>query len=289
MTNIHDEFFSPYQRYIFWPLWILSIAMTIVISGILYWVLATQQLNETREELQNIATKTAAFLPLSIHEKLIESENQKSDDYELLQLYLQSIMAGNPKIHDVFTVRVKERADIYEYIVSGRDTKDINSDNLIEGFEEKKMLGNEANFGDNKAFKAGLENPSSDEEITYNGWGAWLSGYAPMKGTENKTLAVVGVSYDAETLSDERQQSLLVIIYFNLILIIPYALMAYLISKRVNKPYKILSKAMNELSHGNFDHRLPFEGKAEEKIFSELFNNMAEMYENEIKNRTEKE
>ncbi len=171
MATSHLHPFNPYQRFVFWPLWVLSVILTAVISGILYYFLAQNLLQQTRAELEGIAVKTAGFIPTSIHENLQEPADQKSADYKLLELYLQSIMSGNPQIDDIYTLRPTDDPGTMTFVISGAETADHDTDGVIDEEEQKAMLGEQYDIFQAPKIKEGLAGPASDEAVTYDKWG----------------------------------------------------------------------------------------------------------------------
>lgn len=291
MSSSH--YFNPYKSMVFWPLWILFIVMAIILSAVVYWFFAQQVFHKTQTELQQIAVKTASFIPVEIHERLQKPEDQNSEDYELIELYFQSIMTGNPKISDIYTLRPAGEPHQMTFVVSGMETEDTNQNGLIEEFEIKPALGEKYDTSPFPELELGLNKPSFDKKITYDKWGAWLSGYAPLKNKQGKTVALVGIDFAADTIAKDRQVILKLFLFIDAILIIPLALLAYYISNRISRPYRLLGKAIDEVRRGDFNYRLNIKKKSLEYIIANQFNDLAEVYsalvEKKLKERKEKE
>ncbi len=272
LAEFHN--FYPYQRFVFWPLWILSVLLTAIISGVLYFVFSSITLHDVQNDLEQIAIKTAAFIPTEVHERLEKPSDQSSDDYRLLELYLQSIMSGNPSIDDIYTLRPTEDPDTMQFVVSGEETEDENRDGIIDESEQKAMLGEEYDITQAPKIKEALSQPTHDDSITYDKWGAWISGYAPLRNDQGEAVGVVGVDYEAGLLSEERRQILLPLFYINLALILPYALLSWYTTRRIGKPYRTLIQAMDRVVHGDINYKMTSRKKGEEFLLARLFNNM---------------
>ncbi|MDD5039565.1 MAG: PLDc N-terminal domain-containing protein [Patescibacteria group bacterium] len=270
--------FNPYQRHIFWPLWLISIVITVAISSMLYWVHSTQILGDTQRELRDIAVKTANMIPAETHELLQSPEDQNTERYAIIELYLQSVMAGNPKIDDIYTLRPTNKPHTMMFVVSGKPDIDADKNGVIDPEEMKADLGELYETEEYPALEEALTKPSYDAEVTYDKWGAWISGYAPLEDARGKTVAVVGVDYAAKTLSAERQQFLKILWIINLAFVPIFGVLAYLFTRRVVKPYRVFVHAAQRYSHGDHEHRLKPSRNPEENLIVQLYNNIADEF-----------
>lgn len=226
---------------------------------------------------------------MEIHEKLINPDQQENVDYRLIELYLQSVMDGNPKVENIYTLRPTNVPHEMTFVVSGRETKDKNDDNLIEEFEQKAMLGEKYNTSDFPELEKGLNEPAADKNVTYDKWGAWISGYAPLTDASGKTVAVVGVDEAAGFIAKQNSQIRNTILVIDLILLPFLILSAYLLSRKLIRPMKVLVEGMKRVSHGDFEHQLTLKGKKDEIAFIQLFNNMISIFKSARKHELEKE
>ncbi len=279
---------NSYQRVIFWPLWFLSVILTVFISGIIYLVFAQQVFKNSQQELMQIAQKTSYFIPAETHERLQQPGDQDSEDYNLLELYLQSIMAGNPKIDDIYTLRPTNKPHEMVFVISGKETEDSDKNGIIEDFEMKAALGEKYDTTDFPDLEKGFYEPAFDQEITYDKWGAWLSGYAPLKNQNGRSVAIVGVDFSADTIAKQRHDILNVFLIINAILILPYALLSFYVSRLVSRPYNLLIEGIGQVKRGDFNYRLKSGEKGLNKIVADFFNEMQEEYQKILERKSKK-
>lgn len=274
-SQIHE--LSPYKRYLFWPLVFIPSLLALSVAFVIYFILGQQNFHETQQELMGIAQRTSHFIPTDAHERLQKREDMQGEDYKLIELYLQSIMSGNDKIDDIYTLRPTGKEHLMTFVVSGDSTRDKNGNGTIEENEVKAMLGEEYNTSDLPDLEAGFFGPSVDREITYDKWGAFLSGYAPLKDAEGKTVAILGVDFRADTISQERH-TLLLRVLIGLGITIPLiVVMAWFLTWRATKPFMAFIRAMDKVRHGNYGYEIPHEGKHDERVVAELFNTNKEL------------
>jgi methyl-accepting chemotaxis protein len=281
------ENYHPYQKKVFWTIFLLAFGLTIIVAGLFYFFLSREALQQAQQNLEQVAIKTANLIPVATHEKLITAEDQKSDDYKLLELYLKSVMSGNPKIDDIYTLRPTDKPHVMTFVVSGKGTYDANHDGYLGENEQKAMLGEKYNTEAQPQLEEGLTTPGHDKKITYDKWGAWLSGYAPLKDASGKTVAVLGVDYAANTLAQENRQLLVVILWVILIMVPIYIYFAHLLSRRIQKPFRMMVKAMDRITHGEIDYQIPVVEKSEEGLLADFFNNMKNVLIDAIRRKSE--
>ncbi|MFA5134538.1 MAG: hypothetical protein WC505_01985 [Patescibacteria group bacterium] len=269
---------NPFRRRVFLLLAFTTIASVLMIGIVVYIIFTRQVMREAQDELAAIATKTAALIPAETHEKLLEPADQDSDSYRILELYLQSVMAGNAKIDDIYTLRPTDTAHLMTFVISGKETKDADNDGYIDETEQKAMLGEEYDTTDVPELEEGLTKPSVDPQITYDKWGSWLSGYAPLKDSSGKTVAVVGVDFAAATINSEEREMLTTIAQFVGAAILILLIATYLVARKISAPYKMLSHALYQIKHGNWEYTIQNPKGKEQELFADLFNAIREIH-----------
>ncbi len=255
-------------------LFLASYGITLVVAGLLYVFLSRSALNRTQQDLATIAERTANRISVIAHEQLKVPEDQDSDSYRSVEQFVQSVMSGNPKIDDVYTLRPTDTPHLMTFVVSGKPTYDYDHDGIIDENEMKAMLGEEYDTEGQPDLEQGLIAPTYDRAITHDKWGSWLSGYAPLKDLQGKTVALVGVDYSAKVISNEMMGLLGAIIWVMVGAIPLYAGITWLLVKAIRHPYRKLAEAMDHVSSGNVDYEMPVPKHGEGRILAEFFNAM---------------
>jgi len=158
------------------------------------------------------------------------------------------------------------------FIVSGKKTFDANNNGEIEEEEEKANLGEYYDVSELSDMQAGLNEPSVDREITYDKWGSWLSGYAPILDESGKSVGLVGVDFQAAIIQHQRRDVLNTMLIIDAIIFPLVLLMSYYLSRRLTRPFEILAFGLEQIVKKNFTYRLPLKSKGDDRIFEDLFN-----------------
>lgn len=280
--------YHPYRKRVFWIVFLLTFGLAIIASVSLYLFLSRSIFQQAQQDLESIAVKTVSGFPVEAHERLITPEDQNTSGYRQIELYLQSVMAGNPNIDDIYTLRPTDQDHEMVFVVSGKETSDSNHNNYLEENEIKAMLGEKFDTTDLPDLEQGLVAPGHDREITYDKWGAWLSGYAPVKNGEGKAVAVLGVDYSANVLSAKRWE-LLKIIGWVLLMTLPLCVACgLLLVHLIQRPFRDMADAMQRIKHGEVDYQIPSHKKGAEKLLADYFNSMKNVLWEAAKHSAEK-
>ncbi len=278
MPDTHEHH-SPYRKTIFWWVFCTFLFIGLIASGALYLIRTKYIFHETQKELQQIAVNVTQGVSVPLHESLQKPDDQKGSAYTQIESYFQSVMKGNPAIDDIYTLRPTTNQHLMTFVVSGKGSTDADGNGTIDNDEVKAMLGEEYDTTALPELEAGLLQPSVDPAFTFDKWGTWLSGYAPLQDAGGKSVAVLGVDLSASTVNAQRWQVLRSIAYADVIIFPFVFIISLLLAWRISKPFKILAQGMDRVTHGDLNFHLPVSGNREEKHFRELFNGMLSAFE----------
>lgn len=272
-----DQTYRLYKKRVFIRLSLFLLIMLLFVDTAIYLVQTKNLMKDTQSDLKQIAVEVAKNIPVEQHERLIQSSQQDTADYQTIEKYFKSVIIGNPKIDDVYTLRPTDKQHVMKFVVSGMTTHDKNGDGAIEESEQKPVLGEEYATVDYPDLENGLHEPSVDRTINYDKWGAWLSGYAPIRNSIGASVGLVGVDISAKFISQQRQSMFMSIVWSNLAIFPLLLLMSYFMSRLIGQPFSLLADGLEKVSHGNFNYQLPTRGKGDEALFVTLFNNIVNM------------
>ncbi|MBI3956528.1 MAG: cache and HAMP domain-containing protein [Candidatus Kerfeldbacteria bacterium] len=277
MPIAFEPHFHPYRNYIFRLLVGMFVLMLIVSSVFTYFERSRRLFREMQSSLKKIAANVAAQVPADVHEQLTTPDQQESALYQQIEGYFQTVMNANPSITDIYTLRPTENPDEFAFVVSGAGSEDLNGDNFIEENEEKAALGERYDIRPAPTIRDGLRENTVDPGVTYDKWGAWLSGYAPVKDASGVAVAVLGVDVAAEVLAAQRQSLLTTIVIADLVLLPVIVLISLFLAYRLSRPFRALGQGLAHLAHGDWDYRLPMKNRGDEKFFVEMFHSVITM------------
>lgn len=269
---------KPYQRHTFWVLFLPSIAVAFAFGITIYVLMSRFAFEEIQHDLRTIASTAAQLVPVETHEKLIDREQMDDPEYKEIESLFQTFMGSNPRIDDLYTMRPTKDPNVYIFVTSGDVTRDKDGDGVIDESELKAELGEEYDTQQAPQIREATSGVKVDEQITYDKWGSWVSGYAPLKNEQGATVAIVGVDFSADVFADEKSEVLKAILYSILIAIPVIGIICFLIARRLASPIKILASGIEKVLHGDHDFHLPEKGAKDKRIFAEIFNHLIDAF-----------
>lgn len=281
--------YHPYRNRVFWVVFLVSMGVSLIGAITTYYFLSLRALHFAQQDLETIATKTARLVPMDIHEQLRNPEDLNSANYKTVENILKSVMAGNPKIDDIYTLRPTVTPHVYSFVVSGKDSVDANHNGTIDDDETKAMLGENYDATDQPYLEQGLHEPTYDRKITYDKWGAWISGYAPLRTPEGEVVGVLGVDYSASVITDQRSAVAQQMGIVALGLVPMSALAGFVLSRRTQRPFQRLARAMDRIVHGEPDYRIPHEGNHDDIAFAHFFNSTIDVIRDSLRSDANKQ
>jgi serine phosphatase RsbU (regulator of sigma subunit) len=135
----------------------------------------------------------------------------------------------------------------------------------------------------------GFDRPSADRAITQDKWGAFLSGYAPIRDRKGEPIAVLGVDMDAEDvykIQSDIKRFMALGLVFGISLSFFLAIFA---SGGISKKVKALERGFQRVSAGDLDYNVKVEGDDELTGLAVFFNKMSidlKQYIEELKKTT---
>lgn len=186
---------------------ILSISALVVgciVSLGVFFFLRGQRLMETqlRDQLRTTATVAAQqFDPVVITK--IGKDSMPTPEFRDVVKRLQRIRAELPGIRFAYIMRRTGEPMMLEFVADADSLAtpkelDRNSDGIVAQDEAASYPGDRYDVSDVPAMQdEAFRQPTVDTEVTIDQWGAFLSGYAPIRDASGKTVAILGLDMDA--------------------------------------------------------------------------------------------
>ncbi len=163
-------------------------------------------LEETGKRLMAIAVTATSQINPNDLEPLRFARDMKREEYQRVFTQLNEIRKNNPDIRYVYILRPTKDEEVWDFIVDADSNYfipflgiDYNDDKKVTELDENVAPG-VALWLDpayNSA-RESLKQPMYDDEFYANQWGPLLSGYAPIKDRNGKTIAILGLDVSAE-------------------------------------------------------------------------------------------
>ncbi|HPH96149.1 MAG TPA: ATP-binding protein [Anaerolineaceae bacterium] len=254
--RLHKFHFEPYLSYKFKLLLMLMAGFTLIFAAIFLWFYEYTLSNALREIQTNLEGVLYA-VPNGIKADELTSliadgkPNAQgfSNDPRYLDLlnYLDWVHQMEPRAWPYIYVLGKGQneilyvADLFTRYDPSRSTGFMESD-TTDRFEEF-TLGKTYLITDDK----GQLKPYQDQ------WGEWVSGYAPIRDSEGKVIAGLGVDFEANVVYEKRWE---VARSMMVLLAAGYALMlatVFILFRVLNTPIQRLSKGLNHIHKGEYE------------------------------------
>ncbi len=181
----------------------IAVFLTSVASVyVLHSASASSLRNEIRGNLIRIAGAAASTVDPNLHASLRDPGQESSPEYERAIAPLRRILQSDPQISFVYTCVL--RGSKVHFVLDPTEAGDADGD----GQDDKSHVMQpyaEAPEAMLQALRTGIR--MADDEPTQDRWGAFISGYAPIRDREGKPIGIVGVDLSAKDYL-ERQSSL---------------------------------------------------------------------------------
>lgn len=142
--------------------------------------------------------------------------------------------------------------------------------------EKDDELGKVYDYARFPAMVQALGVPASDDDLTEDEYGVTLSGYAPIKDRAGRTVGLLGIDVDAETVEAMRGRLLGILGLGVLGAALFSGALGFILAARISRPVRVLSEAMDRVAAGDLGTRAHWIGADEFGRLSQNFNRMVE-------------
>lgn len=190
--------------------WAVMLLASVVITGLffaLYGVARRVVLNEIRFQAMGVAIATAAGIAPDDLAAIRSPGDANLESYRNIQRLISSISAFNPDVRYVYVMRRSDAADAkpsdYTYIVD-QASSDDNRNGAIDPDEVSEPVGAAYDATELPEMVRAWEAPTADLEPSPDPpYPDLLSGYAPIRDAQGRTVAIVGADVTAGTVGEK--------------------------------------------------------------------------------------
>ncbi len=255
-----------------WQLWV-TIVFAIFVWAVLvyaYFHAARQDLwAEVREHLMSVAQAVALSIDPEEHQRVYREGREDTPLYRKLTEQLQRFAnALLPEVRQkgfllaqesIYTL-VPSQSDIWHYVLDSGVPYDLNGDGEIDEEEDKAHIGEECDVSEfpemRRCYLEGR--PTADTKLNQDKWGVWLSGYAPVKDKNGRTVAIVGVDFNVTTIL-EKERRLRRTAWLVFAILSTLTLLASLLFERLRQATDELREKAESLAQAKADWELTFD------------------------------
>jgi len=256
-------------------LFIIFLLTTIAVSGstiyFIYRIAVNVQLEALRKAVLAIASTTALMVEPEEFKKINPDNPVFSGPFKHYNNLLHKVLENNPDIRYAYTLI--ETADP-NICIFAADAEYFGKDVMSE--QDKKELKYDVSKIPELRDKTAFLNPVTTKDYYNDQWGTWLTGYAPLRDKDGKTLGVVAIDMSASKISSFQQYLTLWSILIFIMDVIISIILSALISSTISLPILKIAEHTKEISEGNFKSRIDIKSEDEIKKLADSFNTMVD-------------
>ncbi|MCX5696330.1 MAG: hypothetical protein NTW18_06760 [Candidatus Omnitrophica bacterium] len=172
--------------------------LTVLSNFLVYEHRLRNNFSETRERLMLIASNAALSIDAEdIFNIPLEQRSEGTPGYMVIYHKLVEIKKANPSIKYVYIMTTTGQPGILQYVVDADPVPQI-----ITAHCPTSLPGDKYDARMFPEMMAAYNGPSADKKITTDVWGIFISGYAPIRDSEGRSVAILGVDSDASSMRD---------------------------------------------------------------------------------------
>jgi signal transduction histidine kinase len=196
-----------------WPAYVLAlvIAVSIIGVGLIFFLQARSVM---RQEIRNRLSTTAAAAAINIDGDMLDRIRVPRDAETLEYRYVLATLGKIRSLPDIRFAYILRRTDDPNVLAFVADANaalseqqlDVNGNKHVDSNEEASYPGEIYDISNVRALKKeAFMRPTADQEITYDQWGALVSGYAPIYRKNGSISAVLGIGMRADDFQRDSQ------------------------------------------------------------------------------------
>ncbi|MCU0665926.1 MAG: HD domain-containing protein [Candidatus Omnitrophica bacterium] len=252
---------------------ITSLLLVTALSDILIYRFAiNSQFQQIRQRLKIIAQTVSLLIDAdAVTQVPLSKDGINSPAYKSISEKLQAIKKASPSLKYIYIVSQTDTPGIVQFVVD--------PDIILK---EKGRITATSYPGDKydtsvfPEMTRGFYEPSADKKFGKDQWGIFLSGYAPIRNKDGKSVALLGVDMTAEdiyiTQRHMKMRAILVFIFGTAISLIFGLFITGTIAKRIEK----IVTGTRRIAKNDFNYRLNTSGNDEIAELAQSFNKMSE-------------
>lgn len=156
-----------------------------------------------RQELLTFADLASQQFSAEEIESIRDAKDVDTDLFRTLVGRAGRIKESIPNIRYVYVMRPTDDPKILSFVLEDDmlvpvEEQDENGNGIVEDDEHIPLPGEHFDASDADSLLRGFTAASADDEPTHDQWGWWMSGYAPIRDTDGKAVALIGLDMSAD-------------------------------------------------------------------------------------------
>ena len=265
-------------------IWVFSSAATVIAGLAISQRAMADQEQHLRQRLASMAAGAAMLIDGDAHRRLellaLSKGATTTQDPEFTRIVdnLRRFKKTIPDVTYIYTMVKLPDSDTTKavaFVIDAQEEEiDRNHNGVIDAEEKKALPGQTYPAGEAPQLFHGFEQSSADEKIIKDEWGWWLSGYAPIRDAQGRSVGLVGVDIAASHIQRLNESFI-----FHAIILLASTLVAFLaagvlVALRMRRPIMALQNGFLKVAHGDLDVVVTVQSSDEFRILADTFNFM---------------
>ena len=255
----------------------LALLFTGALSNFLVYQFSLKsQFQQIRSRLMLIAQTAALMIDGDMIQQIpLNRDGIKTPQYKTIAKTLRRIRRISPDIAYIYTMGRTEKPGTWQFIVDPDYAEGMVENDQAAENAATSYPGDVYDASRFPEMMKAFDGPAADSQLEGDEWGVTLSGYAPIRDSAGKAVAMIGVDImagDIFNLQREVQRRSIVVLAFGILLAF---LLGMIISKNLSTPVKELVEGTRRLSQGELDYQVMVRGEDEISELARSFNQMA--------------
>lgn len=237
---------------------------------LIYQYTLNSQFLQLRDKLMVIAQTSALFVDADVLSRVpLKRDGVKNESYKIIAGKLNRIKQANPLLKYIYTLTKTGQDGIWQFVVD----PEPESNGATPG-KQTAYPGDRYDAARFPEMMKAYDNPTADKKLMVDEWGVTLSGYAPVRDKNGKTVAILGVDIAAEDVYQIQQQvqrrGILVLLTGILLSII----IGLIVSRGITNPIEKIVEGTRHIAAGELDYKVEVKGHDEISELATSFNSM---------------
>jgi len=212
-----------------------------------------QFFEQIQREVLSIAVTSAQQVSGDRHREILTPGQEETPAYQEIEGTLRQIRDMNRDaeidVAYIYTMRPKaDTPEAWEFVVDAE-----------EPGEDKSLIGDEFTFeaDSDEDRDLTLTGPAYvDQAFTHDEYGSWLSAHAPVRDSNGRVVARLGVDLSAEDIQERQSRLLMASSAALLIAVLLAIVIGFILSSWANRPLLSISSALSKIGSGELQTRI---------------------------------
>jgi adenylate cyclase len=245
----------------------LIVFLVLALMGVTFFKLGVA---EQKQALQSRIRTAAVSISHQISLADLRTLNTESDsakpEYRRITGLFKAIAADDPQFVSIYLLKPTLKPNILKFA----------ADFTAPGWGTPASVGEEYDALKAKHMLSGLEHPTVENKPVTDRWGTALSGYAPVRDADGKSVALVGVDVSYQDLIQMEKDVFELTLSIFGVAALCLGLLAIYVGRSIRNPLGSITFATNQIAAGHLDTRLNIVRTDEFGVLANNLDSMAE-------------